>query len=149
MPSRAVVRSLRSAALQKGQADRAVFLCRWTSRLKAGLLLAGTSLLYCILKTFNRFSFFKLQFAGHTARSLSSDNNILTLIVIFVAMLLTDSGAGPFVPEPGWVIKVLRVSGEKVFINLCEHAEVTTTPVSLGYVDLGTIPVSSQFCYLT
>ena len=31
---------------------------------------------------------------------------------------------GPFMPEPGWVIKLLRVAGEKIFVNLCEHAEV-------------------------
>lgn len=38
-------------------------------------------------------------------------------------------------PRPGWVIKVFRTTGEKVFINLCEHAEVPNTPLvlSLGY----------------
>lgn len=39
------------------------------------------------------------------------------------------------VPKPGWVIKVFRTAGEKLFINLCEHSEVPNVPLvlSLGY----------------
>lgn len=39
------------------------------------------------------------------------------------------------VPKPGWVIKVFRTNGEKIFINLCEHSEVPHVPLvlSLGY----------------
>mmetsp|Transcript_21067 Transcript_21067/g.30190 ORF Transcript_21067/g.30190 Transcript_21067/m.30190 type:complete len:798 (-) Transcript_21067:18-2411(-) len=40
---------------------------------------------------------------------------------------------GPFLPVPGWVIKVLRVNGEKLFVNLCSHDEVLATPVSIGF----------------
>lgn len=39
-------------------------------------------------------------------------------------------------PEPGWVIKFLRLNGEKLFVNLCEHAEVPSTPMDLRYSDI-------------
>lgn len=41
---------------------------------------------------------------------------------------------GVLLPSPGWVIKVLRLNGEKVFINLCHHQEVPAVPVTLGYL---------------
>eukprot|EP01039_Chlorochromonas_danica_P007195 gene7195-7962_t len=47
----------------------------------------------------------------------------------------SGGGETSILPRPGWVIKVFRTTGEKVFINLCEHAEVPNTPLvlSLGY----------------
>jgi hypothetical protein len=44
---------------------------------------------------------------------------------------------------PGWVIKFLRITGEKIFINLCEHAEVPSTPINLRYSVM-----LKCFCYL-
>lgn len=39
----------------------------------------------------------------------------------------------PVVPSPGFVIKVLRTNGEKIFVNLCEAAEVPMMNVSIGF----------------
>jgi hypothetical protein len=39
----------------------------------------------------------------------------------------------PITPSPGFVIKVLRTNGEKIFINLCESIEVPMMNVSIGY----------------
>jgi hypothetical protein len=40
---------------------------------------------------------------------------------------------GALMPEPGWVIKFLRVAGEKIFVNLCAHAEVPSNNTTTEY----------------
>jgi hypothetical protein len=39
----------------------------------------------------------------------------------------------PVTPAPGFVIKVLRTNGEKVFVNLCEAGEVPMMNLTIGY----------------
>ena len=40
---------------------------------------------------------------------------------------------GALMPEPGWVIKFLRVAGEKIFVNLCAHVEVPSNNTTTEY----------------
>lgn len=56
---------------------------------------------------------------------------------------LTDSAMeteGPdfngyeIMPIPGFVIKTKRVSGEKVFVNICEHSDVPAVSTSMGTI---------------
>lgn len=35
-------------------------------------------------------------------------------------------------PRPGWVLKVVRTNGEKIFINLCEHSDVPMVQLTLN-----------------
>lgn len=37
------------------------------------------------------------------------------------------------VPNPGFVIKVLRMNGEKIFVNVCEAVEVPMMNISIGF----------------
>lgn len=44
------------------------------------------------------------------------------------------SGDGHLItPSPGIVIKVLRSTGEKIFINLCEHEEIPQSNIGINY----------------
>lgn len=43
-----------------------------------------------------------------------------------------SGGEHAITPKAGWVIKVLRSNGEKIFINLCEHVDIPATPLVLN-----------------